>query len=224
VAERPVVLVAAPPVIQRLVQASLRDTGFRVDAISRRQLTPSIAVDREPDVVVLDAASVAEVDREIRRLSEASDVPVMVTCGAGVPMPPAAVLDAGAADVMAMPLDPAELAARVRSLVRRQGPALAAGRVQVGGVIVDLDKRTVEAGPRVRALGRTDWHLLVCLLAARGHLVHHDALLTAAFGAHAVGDLGALRAAMGRLRWKLRAADGPEPIVVVRGMGYLLPT
>src|SRR4051812_23676854 len=56
--ERPVVLVAAPPDVQRLVQASLRDAGFRVDAMTRRQLTTSPAVDIEPDVVVIDAGSV----------------------------------------------------------------------------------------------------------------------------------------------------------------------
>ncbi|HEX2626867.1 MAG TPA: hypothetical protein VHL56_08175, partial [Candidatus Limnocylindrales bacterium] len=135
--ERPVVLVAASPVVQRLVQASLRDSGFRVDTVSRRELTPGLAVDLEPDVLVLDAASVADADRELRGLADVPQVPVMVTCPASGAVPPAAILDAGAADVMSMPLDPAELAARVRSLVRRRGRALGAGRLRVGGVIVD---------------------------------------------------------------------------------------
>lgn len=220
--ERPVVLVAAPPVIQRLVQASLRDAGFRVDAISRHQLTPSLAVDIGPDLVVLDATSVADADHELKRLAEVRHVPVMVTCASAAAVPPREVLDAGAADVMAMPLDPAELAARVRSLVRRRGRAIAAGQVRVGGVIVDLDRRVVEAGLRIRSLGRTDWRLLVRLLESAGEVVHHDQLLTAAFGPGAIGDVAALRAAMGRLRWKLRAADGSDPVVVVRGLGYTL--
>lgn len=223
-AERPVVLVAAPPAVQRLVQTSLRDAGFRVDAVSRRELTPSLAVDLKPEVLVLDAASVADAERELRRLGDVRRVPVMVTCASAAAVPPVEVLDAGAADVMSMPLDPAELAARVRSLMRRQGPAIAAGRRRVGGVVVDLDRRVVEVGTRTRTLGRTDWRLLVRLLGAGGHPVHHDELLTAAFGPESVGDLAALRAAMGRLRWKLRAADGSDPIVVVRGLGYALAT
>jgi DNA-binding response OmpR family regulator len=223
-AERPVVLVAAPPAVQRLVQTSLRDAGFRVDAVSRRELTPSLAVDLKPEVLVLDAASVADAERELRRLGDVRRVPVMVTCASAAAVPPVEVLDAGAADVMSMPLDPAELAARVRSLMRRQGPAIAAGRRRVGGVVVDLDRRVVEVGTRTRTLGRTDWRLLVRLLGADGHPVHHDELLTAAFGPESVGDLAALRAAMGRLRWKLRAADGSDPIVVVRGLGYALTT
>jgi DNA-binding response OmpR family regulator len=223
-AERPVVLVAAPPAVQRLVQTSLRDAGFRVDAVSRRELTPSLAVDLKPEVLVLDAASVADAERELRRLGDVRRVPVMVTCASAAAVPPVEVLDAGAADVMSMPLDPAELAARVRSLMRRQGPAIAAGRRRVGGVVVDLDRRVVEVGTRTRTLGRTDWRLHVRLLGAGGHPVHHDELLTAAFGPESVGDLAALRAAMGRLRWKLRAADGSDPIVVVRGLGYALAT
>ena len=220
--ERPVVLVAAPRVVQRLVQASLRDVGFRVDAVARHQLTPSLAVDIGPDLLVLDATSVADADHELKRLAEVRHLPVMVTCASATAIPPSAVLDAGAADVMTMPLDPAELAARVRSLVRRRGRAIAAGRVRVGGVIVDLDRRVVEAGLRLRTLGRTDWRLLARLLESADHVVHHDQLLTAAFGPGAVGDLAALRAAMGRLRWKLRAADGSDPVVVVRGLGYTL--
>jgi DNA-binding response OmpR family regulator len=213
-----VVVVVASPVVQRLVQASLRDSGFRVDAVPRRQLTPGLAVDLEPDVVVLDAASLADANRELRRLAEGRQVPVMVTYPASGAVPPAAILDAGAADVMSMPLDPAELVARVRSLVRRRGRALATGRVSIGGVIVDLDARTVTVGARTRTLGRTDWRLLVRLLEARGHVVPHDELLIAAFGPEAVGDLAALRGALARLRWKLRARDQPDPIVVARGM------
>ncbi|HJP87722.1 MAG TPA: response regulator transcription factor [Candidatus Limnocylindrales bacterium] len=208
--------------MQRLVQASLRDSGFRVDAVARRQLTPALAVDVEPDVLVLGAASVADADRELRRLAEVRHMPVMVTCAAGEPLPPAAILDAGAADVMSMPLDPAELAARVRSLVRRRGRTLAVGRTRVGGAIVDLDARIVTVGGRIRSLGRTDWRLLVRLLESRGHVVPHDELLTAGFGPEAVGDLAALRGAMARLRWKLRAPGELDPITVVRGMGYAL--
>lgn len=215
-------LVAAPPIVQRLVQTSLRDRGFRVDAVSRPELTAGLAVDLEPDVIVLDATSVEDAGCELRRLAEVGSVPVMVTVRGDRLLPASAVLDAGAADVMAMPFDPAELAARVRSLVRRRGRAVGAGSIHLGGVVVDLDHRTVETGSRTVALGRTDWRLLVRLLEARGDVVSHDDLLTAAFGPRAIGDLAALRAAMGRLRSKLRAADGSEPIVVARGMGYAL--
>lgn len=221
---RPVILVAGASVVQRLVQASLRDAGFRVDTVSQRQLIPALAVDLEPDVVVLDTESVEAADRDLRRLAEVRRIPVMVTCASPAAVSPGAVLDAGAADVMAMPLDPAELAARIRNLVRRQGRALATGRVRIGGVIVDLDGRTVHAGTRTRTIGRTDWRLLVRLLGASGRAVPQDELLIAAFGPEAVGDLAALRGAMARLRWKLRATDGSDPIVVARGLGYALRT
>ena len=210
--------------VQRLVQASLRHTGFRVDGVSRGELSPGLAVDLEPDVVVLEAASLADAGRELRWLADVRHVPVMVTSSTGVALPAAAVLDAGAADVMSMPLDPVELAARLRSLVRRRGRAIGAGQVRVGTAIVDLDRRTVGTGAETRALGRTDWRLLVRLLEAGGNVVSHDELLAAAFGAEAIGDLAALRAAMSRLREKLRGADGSNPIVVARGMGYAVRT
>jgi DNA-binding response OmpR family regulator len=183
-----------------------------------------VLVDVHPDVVVLDAPDGhASTMAALRRLASADPVPIIVTSAATSPRNACEVLDAGADDYLARPFDPSELAARVRSLVRRRGERLANGRRRVGRAVVDLDRREVVVDGRVVALARSDWRLLTRLLASVNEVVPQDDLLTAGFGREAVGDIASLRAAMGRLRRKLGVRPGEEgPIRTVRGFGYAL--
>ena len=220
--ERPVVLVAAEPVVQRLVQSALDSRGFRVSGTTQPQLGSAVIVDLHPDVVVLDASlSRQEAFAALRRMSAGDPVPIIVTSASATPTAARDLLDAGADDFLGRPFDPLELAARVRSLVRRQGPRLATGRRRIGSAIVDLDRRVVHVDGHSTSLARSDWRLLVRLLQGRGDVVSHDELLRAAFGWEAVGDIAPLQAAIGRLRRKLGAAPGDAgPIRTVRGFGY----
>ena len=130
-------------------------------------------------------------------------------------------LDAGADDYIARPFDPAELAARVPSLVRRRGSRLHAGRREVGSTIVDLDARTITRDGRSISLTRPEWALLAQLLHNEGRIMLREELLSAAFGAAAHDDPSLLRLSIGRLRRKLGLAPWDEgPIRTIHGLGY----
>lgn len=224
-AERPVVLVAAEPVVQRLVQSALGQRGFRVSRTTTPGLGSGLLADLHPDVVVLDSPrALEETCSVLERLADADPVPVIVTDAVRNPVVARSLLDAGAADVLPRPFDPVELAARVRSLLRRRGPRLASGRRPIGRAIVDLDRREVVLDGTITPLARAEWRLLLRLLEARGEVVSQDALLEAAFGREAIGDVTSLQAVIGRLRRKLGASRGePGPITTVRGFGYAVP-
>jgi two-component system, OmpR family, KDP operon response regulator KdpE len=223
--ERPVVLVAATrPVVRRLLSSALKPRGFTVaDADDEARAVDRIA-DTNPDVVLVEAERSSDgTAAKVRRLSGPDPVPIIVTGPNPSPSSVIQALDAGADDYVAQPFDPSELAARVRSLVRRHGERLATGQRRIGEAVVDLGNRRVTRDGRATTLARSEWRLLLCLLAEEGRPVSHDVLLAAAFGSASRGDVAALRAVVGRLRRKLGAnGDHDGPIRAVRGLGYRL--
>ena len=131
-------------------------------------------------------------------------------------------LDAGADDYITKPFATGELAARIRSVLRRRRHLLR-GRRRLGPIEIDLDAATVVVdGARVE-LSRKEWLLLERLIAADGGVATHDELLVAAFGPAYVGDAAYLCLWIGQLRRRLGVPAWEEgPIRTVPGLGYLL--
>jgi DNA-binding response OmpR family regulator len=223
--DRPIVLVAARPVVRRLVTAALDPAGFRVATQSdSRSLADSIA-ELRPDVLMVegDAATRSGAGEPYRQSGGGRPVPLIVMSADATPAGARSALDAGADDYVVRPFDPSELAARVRSLMRRRGERLASGTRLLGNATVDLARRQVSVGGQRFTLSRTEWRLLLRLMADEERIVSADDLIQAAFGWEARGDTGALRGAIGRLRRKLGTPAGEEgPIRSVRGFGYSL--
>jgi len=223
--ERPVVLVAAQDaVIRRLVVGALRSNGF-APAEEERVPDPDTVAELHPDAVVVDGAlGATAAGREVREQAGTESIPVLWLGHEPGPTGAVEALDrAGAADYVAAPFDPVELAARVRALVRRHGTAIASGTRRVGWAIVDLDRRETRLLGVPRPLRRVDWAILVRLLEDEGLPVPYEELLTEAFGSSYRDEIDRLRAAVARLRRALGVVPGESgPIRAIRGVGYRL--
>ncbi len=126
-------------------------------------------------------------------------------------------LDSGADDYLVKPFEPEELAARLRALARRLA-GVAAPRLQVGRVDVDLSARAVFAsGQRVELTGR-EWAVLEALALRPGRIVAKNDLERVVLGAEAEVASNALEVHVSSLRRKL----GREVIETARGLGYRL--
>ena len=222
-AGKPLILVAAHDrVVYLLVASALKPEGFRVvDARSSRP-TSELLADLRPDVVIMEAEEPPSrtVDA-VRKLADSERIPVMLMSGSASPTRVVDGLDAGADDYIARPFDPIELAARVRSLVRRQKGRLHAGRRRIGDAVVDLDSRMIWLDGQARALSRAEWTILGLLFEQEGHVLLHEELLSAAFGSPFRDDVAQLRLTVGRLRRKLGLAPWDEGAIrTIHGMGY----
>jgi len=118
----PVLLVADDDEdILALVQLRLSRSGFEVIVARDGQEALQLAQDRHPDLAVLDwmmpKATGLEVLRAIRADSATADIPVVLLTARASESDIQEGLDAGAADYIAKPFSPQELAARVHDIL-----------------------------------------------------------------------------------------------------------
>lgn len=152
--------------------------------------------------------------------AEGIRTPVLVLSGKSDPLDKVMALDLGADDYMTKPFAPAELAARLRALLRRvQTPEV----LQVGPLTVDLGRQVVRRGGEVLGLSPTARTVLFTLVRAKGAVVSREELFAAArpgkkFGSRRIVD----NAVMELRRLLEQDAENPQFLVTVRGLGYRL--
>jgi two-component system catabolic regulation response regulator CreB len=134
-------------------------------------------------------------------------------------------LELGADDYIAKPFSPRELAARVRTVLRRvqrsQG-APAAGQ-PAGPFEVDDERKSIRFRGRPLDLSRTEYRLLKVLIERPGRVFSRDELMERAWDDPASAFDRTVDAHVKALRAKLRdVAPDDDPIVTHRGLGYSL--
>jgi len=177
-----VLVVDDEPQILRALETNLRGAGYEVDTAATAEAALATAAMRPPDAVILDLVlpdgSGTEVCRELRKWSSA---PVLVLSVVGDEPEKVAALDAGADDYIQKPFGIEELLARLRAVLRRAGPS--GGPVlEIGELVVDLDKRSVAVGGRQVSLTPHEFELLRVLAQNEGKLMTHPAILREVWG------------------------------------------
>ncbi|HUL67667.1 MAG TPA: response regulator transcription factor [Burkholderiaceae bacterium] len=183
-----------------------------------RRLGDVAALQQEPyDMLIVawqlpDGTAVDWV-RSLRRAGNAT--PALMLNTRDVPSDRVRGLDSGADDCMATPLDPEELAARIRA-VRRRKSGFGSPRVGFGAVELDLNAKTAFVNGTRAELTAREWSVLEALALRTGRVVTKRDLEALVLGME--GDLSsnAIEVHVSRIRSKL----GRALIETVRGIGY----
>lgn len=126
---------------------------------------------------------------------------------------------AGGDDYLAKPFHLAELAARLRAVLRRTAATTAAS---AGDLVLDaVDHTMIAHGTRV-TLSPTEFRLLATLVAADGTLVRRRDLVRAGWPEGGQVSDNTLDQYLSRLRRKLREAGSGLTIGTARGIGHRL--
>jgi two-component system OmpR family response regulator len=126
----------------------------------------------------------------------------------------------GADDYLTKPFELRELSARIWALLRRSHP-YSENELQLGGIRLSPEKKTVTVGDKLLELWPKEFALLQFLLKNPNHVFSAAALLNNVWPYEADITENAIRITMTRLRKKLRAA-GECPITTMRAAGYVL--
>ena len=130
-------------------------------------------------------------------------------------------LDLGADDYLTKPFELAVLLARVRALTRRPS-TLVQGPLQVGDLILRSDTHEVECNGRRTSLTPMEFTLLETLMQRSGQVVRKEDLAAIGWGTEQPFNESTLYVFIRSLRGKLHAADRPDLLHTVRGVGYVL--
>ena len=209
--------------ILRALRTSLRGAGYEVETADTVEGALAAAAMRPPEAVILDLVlpdgTGIDVARELRTWSSA---PVIVLSAVGEEREKIAALDAGADDYVTKPVGIDELLARVRAVLRRAGPP-AGPVIEIGDLVVDLEKRVVTMAGGPVHLTPHEFELLRVLATNEGKLLTHRALLQEVWGPGYGNESNLLHVNVSQLRRKIEPDRArPRYLLTEPGAGYRL--
>jgi DNA-binding response OmpR family regulator len=221
---RSILVVDDEPMVREVVATYLDREGFDVsEAADGRSALDAIAR-RKPDLVVLDVM-LPEIDgfSILGELRKRSDIPVILLTARTEEADRVLGLELGADDYVVKPFSPRELAARVRSVLRRAGaPPSGSQRIVHGDLEIDGAAREVRVGGRLVELTAKEFDLLAFLAAAPRRVFSRGQLLEHVWDSSADWqDPSTVTVHIRRIRQKIeRDPEHPERITTVWGVGY----
>ena len=201
------------------IQRGLRQEGYNVDWIQDGLEAEAALGVESYDLVVLDLTlprrSGLDILREQRRRN--NQIPVLILTARDSVSDRIAGLDSGADDYVIKPFDLDELAARIRSLLRRsQGRANPL--IEHGQLLIDPAAHTVTWQGQFLDLPPKEFILLQLLLENAGRVLTRSRLESALYGWNTDIESNAVEVHIHHLRKKLDR----DLIRTVRGVGYLI--
>ncbi|MBT6444589.1 MAG: response regulator transcription factor [Acidimicrobiaceae bacterium] len=223
IASRTVLVVDDEPMVREVLAHYLTHDGFTVVEAADGEEAVAKLDACAPDLVLLDLMLPKKHGLEVlRHARSTSDVPVILLTALGDEKDRVAGLELGADDYVVKPFSPREVAARVKSVLRRaSGPANPV-ILSFGEVTVDLDRRRIERAEAEVELTRLEFDLLAFLVSHPNRVVSRDELLQNVWDSSAEWqDPATVTVHVRRLRQKLEHDPSqPEHILTVYGVGY----
>jgi two-component system, OmpR family, phosphate regulon response regulator PhoB len=185
-----------------------------------------LARESPPDLVILDwmldSLSGIEVCRQLRRIPETANVPIVMLTARGEEGDRIRGFETGADDYVTKPFSPRELVARVTAVLRRVRPALAGEQLQYADIEMDVTAHKVRRGGAAVALGPTEFRLLRHFLEHPGRVFSRERLLDSVWGQDSEIELRTVDVHIRRLRKALNEVGTGDLLRTVRSVGYAL--
>ena len=218
-----VLVVDDEPIVREVVVGYLEREGFRTQEAADGNRAKEIIESHPPSIVLLDVMLPGTDGLELCRwIRSRSKLPVIMLTARGEESDRIVGLELGADDYVTKPFSPRELAARVRTVLRRAEPSTPTEeRLEYDGLVLDAWTREVSRkGESVRLTAR-EFDLIWFLASHPRRVFSRDDLMRRVWGYSAALDTGTLTVHVRRLREKLEADPSqPQLLQTVGGIGY----
>lgn len=196
--------------------------GYEVQVVHNGKVGLEVARASRPDLVILDFM-LPDLDglAICKALRREGDMPILMLTARGSEEDQVAGLDAGADDYVTKPFGMRELLARVRAMLRRQGPPADSTVLDCGDLRINLAAHTASMAGRELELTRREFNLLRLFAQNRGKAFTRENILQELWGTDWVGDVRTVDVHVRWLREKIEEnASLPRMLITIRGLGY----
>lgn len=211
--------------IRRALKSILSARHYDVTVASNGDEAIDLAIDSNPDMVILDMAMPGLDGVEVcRSLREWYTGPILFLSVRQSESDKITALDTGADDYLVKPFSAGELLARVRAHLRRGSSTLAQEpTISIGDLQIDLARREVSRGARQIELTRIEFDILAYLARNADCVVTSKMILENVWGPEYGGDTQILRVHISHLRKKIEPHPAvPQYILTEAGVGFRL--
>ena len=218
-----VLVVDDEPIVREVVVSYLQREGYRTLEAADGDRARALVESESPHLVVLDVMLPGTDGLELCRWIRArSALPVIMLTARGDEADRIVGLELGADDYVTKPFSPRELAARVRTVLRRSTREIPkAERLDFDGLSVDARTRDVTRNGRVLSLTAREFDLLWFLARHPRQVFSRDQLMDRVWGYEAAVDTGTVTVHIRRLREKIEDDPSrPHFLQTVWGVGY----
>jgi DNA-binding response OmpR family regulator len=219
-----VLVVDDEPIVRDVVVRYLERDGFRTLTAADGETARELVKRESPSLVVLDVMLPGIDGLSLCRwIRASSDLPVILLTARGEEADRIVGLELGADDYVTKPFSPRELAARVRTVLRRATQVRQAERIELADLVLDSGTREVSRQGVALRLTAREFDLLWFLASNPNRVFSRDQLMESVWGYTSALDTGTVTVHVRRLREKIENDPSrPRRIETVWGVGYRL--
>lgn len=212
--------------VVRLMRAYLEQAEYEVLVAYDGESAVHVIRHDRPDLILLDLMLPARDGYDITRLvrgdATLAHIPIIMLTARVEDTDKIIGLEIGADDYITKPYNPREVVARVRARLRNQGTFIT-NIFHVGGLELDVDRRSLSVNGRQVDLTPTEFNLLHVLMQQEGFVFTRSELIRRGLGLNYEGLERTLDSHIRNLRNKIEPDHRhPTYIQTVYGVGYRL--
>ncbi len=220
---KPILIIEDEKDIIDLVTYHFRQAGFSVSSALDGPSGLELAKKERPSVILLDlmlpGMDGKDVCRALKSNPLTQSIPILMLTAKTEEVDRVIGFELGADDYVTKPFSPRELVLRVKAILRRKEVDQESGKVlQIGDLLVDIDRHHVSVKKSSIPLTSTEFKLLVELASNRGRVQTRERLLDKVWGYTYEGYARTVDTHIRRLREKLGSSG--DSIETIRGVGY----